>query len=158
MRIDPTTTTWEPFSVMLRTTMNTLGLSASGPSTLLAAWGKDAFGPSDDPSPSIHYKSRLSLSQLCGVQKKPPLQLLSSDQCAPHSFGAESPPLLSGSTASRSGTIAVDRVATAASDGFAVVEAGETLEFVAATAACGWGNHQRASRHVPRTSPVQKKN
>ena len=41
--------------------------------------------------PSRHHEIRLSLSQLCGVKKKAPLQLLSPGQCAPHSFGVESP-------------------------------------------------------------------
>ena len=41
--------------------------------------------------PSKHYEIRLSLSQLCGVNKAPP-QLLGSGQCAPNSFGVESPP------------------------------------------------------------------
>ena len=48
----------------------------------------------EDVHPCIHYEIRQSLSQLCGVKKKkkmPPLQLLSSGQRAPHSFGAESP-------------------------------------------------------------------
>ena len=41
--------------------------------------------------PSRHCEIRLSLTQLCGVNKSP-LQLLGSVQCAPHSFGVNSPP------------------------------------------------------------------
>ena len=84
--------------------------------------------------------------------KKPPLQSLSSGQCPPHSFGVESPLPLSG--AQHRGLApswcrhdAADRVAKAASGGFALVEASETVEFVAAAAACG-DNHQRLFRHV----------
>ena len=80
--------------------------------------------------PSIHYEIRLSLSQLCGVrEKKPPLQLLSSGQCAPHSFGVEGHSLTP-SGAQHRGLApswcrhdAADSVAKAASDGFALVEA-----------------------------------
>ena len=43
--------------------------------------------------PSRHYETRLSLSQLCGVKKKrPPLQLLSSGQCAPNAAWRVSSP------------------------------------------------------------------
>ena len=38
--------------------------------------------------PSRHCKIRLSITQLCGVQ---PLQLLNSDQCAPHSLRRKEP-------------------------------------------------------------------
>ena len=42
---------------------------------------------------SRHQEIRLSLSQLCGVnKKKPPLQSLNSGQFAPHSLGAEKLP------------------------------------------------------------------
>ena len=53
--------------------------------------------------PSIHYEIHLALSQICGVRKKPPPQLLSSRQCAPHSWCRHD---------------GADRVEKAASDGF----------------------------------------
>ena len=89
--------------------------------------------------PSIHHEIRLSLSQHCDVRKKkPPLQLISSGQRAPHSFGVESPPPIeTWCHRSAPGHDAADRVAKAASDGFVLVEVGEAVEFVAATAACG---------------------
>ena len=98
-------------------------------------------------SPSTHYEIRLSLSQLCGVRtEKPPQQLLSSGQRAPQSFGVESlssrPPHPTvaqhrGLAPSWCRHDAADRVAKAASDGFVLVEVGETVDLIAATAACG---------------------
>ena len=41
--------------------------------------------------PSRHYEIRLSLTQLCDVNKAS-LQVLGSDQCAPYSFGVDIPP------------------------------------------------------------------
>ena len=55
-------------------------------------------------SSSTHYEIRLSLTKLCGVNKAP-LKLPGSVQCAPHSFGVDSP-LLIGGSASRHGFIA----------------------------------------------------
>ena len=43
-----------------------------------------------DHDPSRHCEIRLSLSQLSGVNEAP-LQLMSSGQCAPHSFGVKRP-------------------------------------------------------------------
>ena len=76
--------------------------------------------------PSRHYEVRLSLSQLCGVNKAP-LQLPSSGLCAPALIRRKESPPSSGaqhrgmaSSCCRHG--AADRVAKAATDGSALVE------------------------------------
>ena len=75
-------------------------------------------------------------------RKSRPSQSPSSGQCAPHSFGVESLLPRRGHSIDAylhrgAAMMPPDRVAKTASHGFAVFEVGETVEVVAATAACG---------------------
>ena len=71
--------------------------------------------------PCRHYEIRLSLTQLCDVNKAS-RQLLGSVKCAPHSFGVDSSPSSGarhrGVAPSRGCHDAADRVAKAAGDGY----------------------------------------
>ena len=94
--------------------------------------------------PSIHYEIRLSLHSSAASERKKAATTVTKlgSVCAAHIRRRGPPPHPSraqhrGLTPSWCRHDAADRVAKVASDGFALVEAGGTLEFVAATAACG---------------------